>query len=167
MNTFNELCEGITAYERKQLADDWSICFNETWKDVTFAEIISDIEKYGVGDRPFSTMEEIIDRVVEYFTFAFGEAPDDFDEKFERERLRKTSDAFKVLDEHLHLGLHDLVFKGQTADEIVDEWAENEKWEREEEERQACIDFCANFIYSDGLVDTLDEAYDLAYTAIR
>lgn len=159
MNKFEELCQGITDYERNRLADDWFIHSYEMWEGVTFDEIISDVAKFGLNERSYSTKYEIMERVVQYFTFSFGDVDG-------RERLHKTSDALKVLDERLNLNLHYFVFGDKTADQIADEWEEEERLEKEEEERQACIDFCANFIYNDGLVDSLDEAYDLANMAV-
>lgn len=156
MTNFETLCESITAYERKQLADDWTINFYSTWENVTFAEIVSDIEKYGIGKNPYSLMNELAQRISNYHTFA-----NDCD-KPDRERLHETSDALKVMDERFNLGLHDWVFNGKTADEIADEWEEQERWEKEEEARQECIDFCANVAFNDGLCESLEEAYDLA-----
>lgn len=157
MSNFETLCENITAYERKQLADDWHVHFNKLWEGVTFTEIVSDIKKFGgLNKNSWTTKDEICSRVIDYFTFAFGE------DRPDRERLRETSDAFKILDDSLHLDLHDLVFKGQTADEIVDEWEEQERWEREAQERQEVIDFCAHVAFNDGLCESLDEAYEVA-----
>lgn len=156
MTNFETLCKSITEYERKQLADDWSINFYSTWEGVTFAEIVSDIEKYGIGKNPYSLMNELAQRISDYHTFAYDwDRPD-------RERLRETSDALKAMDERFNLGLHDWVFVGKTADEIADEWEEQERWEKEEEARQECIDFCANVVFNDGLCESLDEAYELA-----
>lgn len=159
MSNFETLCESITSYERKQLADDWSINFYSVWKDVTFAEIIADIERYGIGKNPYSLKNELSQRIVNYYIFANNGWED---VRSDRQKLRDLSASLKEMDRHFKLDLHEWNFGNRTADEIADEWDEQERWEQEEAERAELIDLCAKIAYNDGLCDSLEEAYDIA-----
>lgn len=160
MTDLEKLCEVIDKYETEQLNDGWNIHYYKLWEGVKFIEIIDGIRQMGLNDHSWSTKTEIFQRIDNYATFGH-----DYGKETEipsREYLHVMEDAVKAVDEELNLGLHEMAFNGQTADQIADEWEENERWEKEQEARQECIDFCANVAFNDGLCETLDEAYDIA-----
>lgn len=157
------LCELVDGYEFKNLADGWAINRHDIWRGVRFSEIIADVERYGLGKYSWSLKDEIIHRVDNYCTFGVNYGSDS--DILGRLYLHNMESALKIIDAALNLDLCNIALDGMTADEIADMWGEQEKAEKEEEARQDCIDYCAKFIYGDGLVDTLDEAYELAEKA--
>lgn len=155
MKDFKTICETIDKYETASLAEDWSINFLSEFKGVLFSEIVEDCKRYGLTADSLNTKRELLARIDNWATFGLGDKPD-------REKLHTVFDVEKIVDDELGTNLCTMDFGSKTPDQIADRWEEEERWEKEEEERQKCIDWCANFIYADGLVDTLDDAYDLA-----
>lgn len=155
MTDFRTLCEQIDKYETQSLAEGWPINYRSLWEGVKFVEIVADCKRFGLTEHSWSTKDELMIRIGNWVTFSLKDVT-------YREKLHIVFDAERAVDAELGTNLCELDFNGKTPDKIADEWEEEERWEKEEEARQECIDYCANFIYADGLVDTLDEAYELA-----
>lgn len=160
MKTLEELIQSVTEYENNQIANDWSIGHYYYWKGTIFSEIIDMCRRFGLNKNSTDTLIEIAHRVDDWATFTT-----DFEDS--EGRLRKIDEACRVIDNSFNIGIHEAVFGNKTVEQILQQWKEEEEWEKEEEARQDCIDFCANFVYNDGLVDDLDEAYELAEMCCR
>lgn len=154
MTNFETLCENITEYERKQLADDWSISRHSVWQGMTFTEIVGYIDRY--GDSYGKAENELCNRLDDFLTFGQGV------EICSLDYATKMCDGLSLIDGRLGSSLRKQWSEGKTPEEIVAEWEEQERWEREESERAELIDLCANIAYNDGLCDSLEEALDIA-----
>lgn len=154
MSNFDTLCESITSYERKQLADGWHIGHRSVWEGVTFAEVVGDIDRY--GDPYDKAKYELCNRLDDFLTFGLGV------ELCTLDYATKMCDGLGLIDDRFGSNLRKQWSEGMTPEEIVAEWEEQERWEQEEAERAELIDLCANIAYNDGLCDSLEEAYDIA-----
>lgn len=158
-NSIRETINTISAWEQAELEDGWYIHIYDKWQGVKMADIIADVEKNGFGKYEYSMMDEIAQRLANYFASK--------DELSQREYLNETYKAMQGIDSLIGTTLVEFYFKGQTADKLADEIEENERFDQEEEARWECIDYCARIVYNDGLCDSLDEAYRLAEDACR
>lgn len=151
MTTFKDLCNAIDEYETRSLAEGWNIDFYSEWANVKFTDIIADIRKYGYNDNSYRLTNELLARVSYYHTFGI-------DDVSRNERLFMESDALKIIDNEIGSKLHHISFGDKTPGDIITQWHLDEEYEREEEERQACIDYCASVAFNDGLTDSYEEA---------
>lgn len=153
MSKFQELVDAITAYDKKQIADEWSVGYYEEYENISFDKLV---ESYNGDAYIFA---EISHRVSNYFDFLEVIDDEDWDGMLRIVTLKY--EAFKTLDEQFNEDWVKRVFGKMTPKDVVANWKREAEWEKEEEARQEAREFCANFIFNDGMVDTIDEAYDL------